>query len=52
VVDADGDTVVNVKAGVRVDLGEMGSLYAGYGRALTGEVLYKDVVRVELRTDF
>ena len=24
-------------------------LYVGYGRALTGEVWYKDIVRVELR---
>ena len=27
-------------------------LYVGYGRALTGEVWYKDIFRVELRIPF
>jgi hypothetical protein len=55
--DAAGDTIVNAKVGVRVgfndpcDGGLLGrsDLYVGYGRALTGEVWYKDTLRVELR---
>jgi hypothetical protein len=57
---ASGDTIVNAKFGVRVGFGEpnrpglfSGSdFYVGYGRALTGEVWYKDIVRVEYRMSF
>jgi hypothetical protein len=49
VQDATGDTIVNVKAGVRFGLGEHMDVYAGYGRALTGDVWYKDTVRLEAR---
>jgi hypothetical protein len=57
VQSASGDTIVNAKLGVRVGFGDMSpwsllsqsDLYVGYGRALTGEVWYKDIVRVELR---
>jgi len=51
-VDAAGDTIVNVKAGVRVGNGDRSDLYLGYGRALTGAVWYKDIVRVEYRLHF
>jgi hypothetical protein len=44
-----GETIVNIKAGLRVKLNNWGDLYAGYGRAVTGSVLYKDIYRVELR---
>ncbi len=56
--DATGDTIVNAKVGMRVGFGqsELGQLYPsrsdlyiGYGRALTGEVWYKDMFRVEYR---
>lgn len=50
--DAHGDTIVNAKVGLRFGRGEHWDLYAGYGRALTGEVLYKDTVRFELRWKF
>lgn len=59
--DASGDTIINAKFGVRFGLGgncggngRIGSpdLYIGYGRALTGEVWYQDIVRVELRMPF
>ncbi|HMC63973.1 MAG TPA: hypothetical protein VKI65_03465 [Gemmataceae bacterium] len=50
--DAAGDTIVNAKLGVRLGLGDYNSLYVGYGRALTGDVWYKDIVRVEYRVAF
>jgi hypothetical protein len=49
---AGGDTIVNVKLGVRSYLGPRTSIYAGYGRPLTGEVWYKDTLRAELRVAF
>jgi hypothetical protein len=51
-VDASGDTIVNLKAGVRFFTGEHSNFYAGYGRALTGDVWYKDIIRVEMRLVF
>lgn len=58
--NAAGDTIVNVKTGVRIGFGEMtqpgfltrADIYAGYGRALTGDVWYKDIWRVEFRLRF
>jgi hypothetical protein len=59
VLDAEGDTIVNAKLGLRVGFGRddcrnlyRNDIYVGYGRALTGEVWYKDVVRVEYRRFF
>jgi hypothetical protein len=49
---AAGDTIVNVKVGVRVNVGDWGSVYAGYGRALTGDFWYKNVYRLEFRLAF
>ena len=49
IADAAGDTIVNLKLGVRIGLGDRADFYAGYGRALTGEVWYKDILRTELR---
>lgn len=50
--DASGDTIINAKLGLRAFMGENSSVYMGYGRALTGEVLYKDIVRLEYRYAF
>ncbi len=50
--DAAGDTIVNAKVGLRTGLGDRGSFYVGYGRPLTGEVWYKNTVRVELRLNY
>ena len=50
--DASGDTIVNAKLGGRIDFGEHSSFYVGYGRALTGTVWYKDILRVEYRLAF
>jgi hypothetical protein len=52
VLDASGDTIVNGKIGVRINFGENSSIYAGYGRALTGDVWYKDIIRLEYRLVF
>ncbi len=49
---AVGDTIVNAKAGARVRFGEHSDFYIGYGRALTGDFWYKDIVRVEYRLSF
>jgi hypothetical protein len=49
---AAGDTIVNAKLGLRLGYEDLGDLYVGYGRALTGDVWYRDVVRVELRWFF
>ena len=46
---AAGDTIVNLKLGVRLGLGERSDLYVGYGRALTGDHWYTDDLRVEWR---
>ena len=50
--DAAGDTIINAKVGVRVGLGDNSSFYLGYGRALTGDVWYKDIIRAEYRLSF
>lgn len=49
VLDASGDTIVNAKVGVRLGFGHCANLYFGYGRALTGDVWYKDLYRAEFR---
>jgi hypothetical protein len=49
VTSASGDTIVNLKVGVRVGISERSDLYAGYGRALTGDHWYSNDVRVEWR---
>lgn len=60
IFDAAGDTIINAKVGVRTGFGPLNEartlnrsdLYLGYGRALTGEVWYKDVVRLEFRLNY
>jgi hypothetical protein len=48
-ISAAGDTIVNVKVGARFKIPDVGDVYVGYGRALTGDVLYKDIIRAEVR---
>jgi hypothetical protein len=50
--DAAGDTIVNGKFGLRIDYGDHHSFAVSYGRALTGAVWYKDIIRVEYRYIF
>lgn len=49
VEDADGDTIVNVKVGSRLVIDHDRDIYIGYGRSLTGERWYEDILRAELR---
>lgn len=51
-VDAVGDTIINFKGGARLWFNQNHSLYAGYGRALTGDVWYSDTFRIEMMTQF
>jgi hypothetical protein len=60
VQDASGDTIINAHLGIRFGIGDRGdggllnrSEFAiSYGRALTGEVIYKDLIRAEIRFPF
>ncbi len=60
VKEAGGDTIINAKFGVRAGVGQLAStnlrnraeIYVGYGRALTGTVWYKDIMRLEFRLNF
>jgi hypothetical protein len=49
--DSSGATIINAKLGARFGIGN-GDLYVGYGRALTGDVWYEDIVRIEYRINF
>jgi hypothetical protein len=51
-VSADGTNIVNLKAGIRTSMGSHNSFYAGFGQALTHEMWYKHVVRLEYRYTF
>jgi hypothetical protein len=51
-ISARGDTIVNVKVGARFKIPDVCDFYLGYGRALTGDVLYKDIMRAEVRFTF
>jgi hypothetical protein len=52
VEDAAGDSILNVKAGLRFGFGDRADFYAGYGRALTGDTWYRDIWRLEFRLFF
>jgi Putative MetA-pathway of phenol degradation len=52
VISATGDTIVNIKFGVRTYFGEHSDVYVGYGRCVTGDRWYKDIYRVEYRFKF
>jgi hypothetical protein len=59
-LNARGDTIVNAKVGLRIGFGKFvggpyptpSDIYIGYGRAMTGEVWYKDMLRLEYRRFF
>jgi hypothetical protein len=48
-MSAAGDTILNLKLGMRMKLGCRGDLYFGYGRPLTGERWYENTYRAEFR---
>jgi hypothetical protein len=51
VLDASGDTIVNLKLGVRGTFGPE-SIYIGWGTTLTDKWWYEDIARVEYRRLF
>ena len=52
VESAAGDTIVNLKTGLRISHSHRSSLYVGYGRSLTGDIWYRDIVRIDYRVTF
>ncbi len=52
VEDAEGTTIVNLKAGARFGFRENDSIYVGVGIALTDDIWYDDILRVEYRLGF
>ncbi len=51
-LEANGDTIINVKLGVRTYFGEHSDIYVGYGRPVTGSRWYDDIFRLEYRLHF
>lgn len=47
--DATGDTIVNIKVGMRLKYNDLGDVYMGYGNAVTDDRWYEDTFRIELR---
>jgi hypothetical protein len=50
--EAGGTDIVNLKFGARVSWDDAGSIYAGWGRALTDAHWYHDIFRFEYRRTF
>lgn len=50
--EVDGDNIANLKFGLRFGFNNKNSLYVGYGAALTDDVWYDDVIRVEFRSSW
>jgi hypothetical protein len=50
--DASGTNIVNIKIGARASFDPHGSIYVGYGHALTSASWYDDIVRFEYRYSF
>jgi Putative MetA-pathway of phenol degradation len=48
----NGTSIVNLKAGVRTSIGNRNSFYVGFGQALTHELWYKHIIRLEYRYSF
>jgi hypothetical protein len=52
VQSADDINVFNMKLGARASFGHGNSIYAGYGRALTSDIWYRNLFRIEYRHAF
>ncbi len=50
--DVSGMNIVNLKAGVRTNIGYHSSVYIGFGQALTHDDWYKHLIRAEYRYSF
>jgi hypothetical protein len=51
-ISAAGDTIINIKPGIRVEYNDRWSFYVGYGHCITGDQWYRNLVRAELRWNF
>jgi hypothetical protein len=49
---ADGTNIVNLKVGARAIFDDSSSIYVGWGHALTDQLWYKNIIRVEYRYSF
>lgn len=52
VQSVDGTNIVNLKGGIRTSVGKHDSVYVGFGQALTHDVWYKHIIRLEYRHSF
>jgi hypothetical protein len=52
ITSTDGINIVNLKVGARTSFGEHDSFYLGFGQALTHELWYKHIIRLEYRHSF
>ena len=53
VIENGGSTIINLKIGLRMTLADTrGSVYVGYGKALTDATLYDSIIRLEYRYVF
>jgi len=50
--EVSGLDIVNVKGGVRTGIGSHNSFYVGFGQAVTHDLWYKHIVRLEYRYSF
>jgi hypothetical protein len=50
--DASGQTIVNAFLGLRAGYGRAVDVYAGYGRAFTGEAWFREIYRFEVRYSY
>jgi len=46
---AAGDTILDLKVGAHLKIGDSTDLFGGYGRALTGDRMYDNLLRIDLR---
>lgn len=52
VTSATGDSILNAQLGARLAYADSGDLYIGYGRNLTGDRWFSDLLRLEFRLLF
>jgi len=50
--EADGTNIVNIKIGARLVVRDQSSIYIGYGKGLTEQKWYDDILRLEFRRSF
>jgi hypothetical protein len=50
--EVSGTNIVNIKVGARTSIGSHNSFYIGFGQAVTHDMWYKHLVRLEYRYAF